>query len=211
MTTKKKEHVTQPESWPTERLVANPRNYRRHTTRQIRELQASLRRWGWRKISISARPSDGLMMTGHGMLEAAKREGMPEVPVLPYECSDAEANAWLAADNELSRKELVDDDHAKLVALLDEINSAGGLDGIGWNRDELNGLRDLMDSPDDDGTKQDDAAKIDEWETSDITVRERILIVLDLPFGERDSVKRKITELFGCCVLGVKALVEEPD
>lgn len=204
------------EVWPVERLAANPRNYRRHTARQIRELRASLRRWGWRKISISARPSDGLMMTGHGVLEAAKAEGMAEVPVLPYECDDQEAAAWLTADNELSRPALVNDDHSKLAGLLSEINESVGLDGVGWNASELDGLCEGLglvtgapSAAPPEETPPDESDKIEEWDPAEIQVRERVLVVLDLPFGERETVRRKLRAALGARVLGVKALVEE--
>ena len=135
------------EMWEIDRLRPDPLNYRKHTTEQLRHLRASLRKRQWRK-PVVARPSDGRIIAGHGIVEAARLEGWTHIPVWPWECTDAEGRAYLVADNELSRGGLVDDNQETLAKLLAEIKAVeGNLEGIGWDASELDSLiRDLRHS-----------------------------------------------------------------
>lgn len=128
-------------------LSAHPQNYRRHPDEQLVQLRASLRRFGFGKVSISVTPG-GTLLTGHGLLQAAALEGFETVPVVVKDLSEAEAKAWLVADNETSRAALVDDDPAMLAQLLAEVqaDTAEGLDGLGWTDDDLAGLLDELDA-----------------------------------------------------------------
>jgi hypothetical protein len=127
------------EQWPIESLRANPQNYRRHPPGQIRALRASLRLRGFRKPIVVQTPS-GVVLAGHGILEAARLEGWTTVPVAPWACSQAEARAYLAADNELARGS--DDDREALAVLLDEIRDedAVALESVGWTDADLDRL-----------------------------------------------------------------------
>lgn len=122
------------EWWPIDRLQANPENYREHTPKQLQHLRASLRQRGWRK-PVVARPSDGLLIAGHGITEAAKLEGMATVPVAPWECTDAQARAYLVADNATTRG-AVDDEQA-LASLLAAIQADDTIEGVGFDDAEL--------------------------------------------------------------------------
>lgn len=68
------------EQWELSRLVANPRNARRHPKRQIEQIRQSLREFGW-TMPVLAR-EDGTLIAGHGRVEAAKLEGHTHVPTI---------------------------------------------------------------------------------------------------------------------------------
>ena len=99
-------------------LRAHGRNYNRHGAGQVGDLARSLERFGQRKPITTWR---GQIITGHGVVEAARRLGWSEVwaEACPDEWTEAEALAWLAADNELARA--ADPDEAQLAALVAEL------------------------------------------------------------------------------------------
>ena len=68
------------EIWPIERLTANPRNARIHGPEQIEQIRASLREFGWTMPVLVC--ENGMLIAGHGRLEAARLEGITEVPPL---------------------------------------------------------------------------------------------------------------------------------
>ena len=68
------------EIWPIERLTANPRNARIHGREQIEQIRASLRGFGW-TMPVLVR-ENGMLIAGHGRLEAAKLENISEVPTI---------------------------------------------------------------------------------------------------------------------------------
>lgn len=133
------------EQWEVERLRGNPDNYKRHPPEQLADIRESIARFGWRQ-PIVARPSDGLIIAGHGRLAVAIEQGMVLVPVAPWECTDAEARAYMVADNETQRRGL--DDDAQLAKLLKQIEAdEGGLAGVGYDHDEVAELLAEIDTP----------------------------------------------------------------
>ncbi len=118
-------------------LVAHKRNYRRHPKAQIEVLRASLRRHG-PQPTIVARPSDRVILAGHGVVAAAIAERMPTVLVSWWEATPADAAAYLVADNEIGR--LADDDQAALADILSTVADGAGLEGTGWTGTELEDL-----------------------------------------------------------------------
>jgi ParB-like chromosome segregation protein Spo0J len=72
--------ATKIEVSPIERLTANPRNARIHGPEQIEHIRASLREFGW-TMPVLVR-ENGMLIAGHGRLEAAKLEGIKEVPTI---------------------------------------------------------------------------------------------------------------------------------
>lgn len=149
------------EQWEVERLRRNPLNYKRHPPAQIARLRKSLARFGWRQ-PIVARPSDGLVIAGHGRLDVAEADGMAWVPVTPWECTDEEGRAYLVADNETQRGG--EDDEEQLAKLLKQIQAAdGGLDGTGFDDDEVATLLAKLEAPQLPKAKEPkDRAEIDE-------------------------------------------------
>lgn len=86
---------------PIARLRARPKNPRSHSQKQIRQIAASIERFGWTNpILIS---DDGEVVVGKGRLAAAKLLGLTLVPAIPLShLSSAELRAYAIADNRLA-------------------------------------------------------------------------------------------------------------
>jgi hypothetical protein len=86
---------------PVTSLVPDPRNARTHPKRQIEQIAASIRAFGFANpVLIDA---EGGIIAGHGRLLAAKSLGLSEVPaiVLPH-LSEAQKRALRIADNKIA-------------------------------------------------------------------------------------------------------------
>lgn len=82
-------------------LVPYVNNPKRHTARQIGQIRASLREFGF--VTPVLIDFDNNIIAGHGRVEAARAEGMTEVPcVLVSNLTDAQRKAYILADNRLS-------------------------------------------------------------------------------------------------------------
>jgi DNA modification methylase len=76
-------------------------NARRHSKRQVRQIAESIRRFGFTNPVLVA--DDGEIIAGHGRVEAAKLNGMSEVPTIALRhLSTAERRAYVLADNKLA-------------------------------------------------------------------------------------------------------------
>jgi hypothetical protein len=86
---------------PAASLVPDPRNARTHPRRQIEQIVASIRAFGFTN-PILADPA-GKVIAGHGRLLAAKQLGLTEVPVITLAgLSDAQQRALRLADNKIA-------------------------------------------------------------------------------------------------------------
>lgn len=105
---------------PVASLRPDPRNPRLHTTRQIKQIAASIRAFGFVvPILIS---SDGIVVSGHGRLEAARLLGHLEVPTLELaNLSRQQLRAFAIADNRLTEVARWDD--AMLGEIFAELSS----------------------------------------------------------------------------------------
>ncbi len=82
-------------------LVPYTNNARVHTQKQIGQIRASLREFGF--VTPVLIDSDNNIIAGHGRVEAARAEGMTEVPcVLVSSLTEAQRKAYILADNRLS-------------------------------------------------------------------------------------------------------------
>ena len=95
-----------PESYDIERvddsaLTAFSGNPRTHSERQIEQIAASIREFGWTNpILVDAK---GTIIAGHGRLAAATRLGLDQVPVIRLgHSSDTQRKALVIADNQLA-------------------------------------------------------------------------------------------------------------
>ena len=86
---------------PIDTLIPYANNARTHSDDQIKMIQASLREFGFvNPVLIDANRG---IIAGHGRIEAAKREGMTEVPCVFVEhLTDAQKRAYILADNRLA-------------------------------------------------------------------------------------------------------------
>jgi DNA modification methylase len=84
-----------------DKLVPYARNARTHSKEQILQLRSSLREFGF--VSPIIVDKDLNIIAGHGRVEAAKAEGMTEVPCVFVEhLTDAQKKAYILADNRLA-------------------------------------------------------------------------------------------------------------
>ena len=120
-------------------LTPHPRNYQTHPDDQLEHLVASIKEHGFYRNVVVAR---GVILAGHGAVEAAKRAGLEEIPAV---CLDIDPNSpqalkIIAADNEISRLASVND--RGLTDLLKEIGESDpfGLLGTGFDEMQLAAL-----------------------------------------------------------------------
>lgn len=149
-------------------LKAHPRNYNRHPAAQVGKIKRSLELFGQRKPITTWR---GMVLTGHGVFEAARALGWSEIwaEPCPEEWTEDQALAWLAADNELARGADPDEDAlAAIVASLANVDAE--LAALAAGTEER--LRELLASVaepagDDPGAQVDKAAELQaKWGTT---------------------------------------------
>lgn len=98
------------------------RNAKIHGPEQINRLRESLRQFGFVRPLLVDR--ELRLIAGHGMLEAARAEGMMQVPcVLVEGLTDAQRRAYVHADNRLA--ELAAWDEAVLALEVPELEDLG--------------------------------------------------------------------------------------
>lgn len=121
-------------------LRPHPRNYRTHPEDQLAHIERSLRLHGFYRNIVIAR--DGTILAGHGVVLAARRIGLEEVPVIRLDVGpdDARALQVLTGDNEIAN--LGDVDDRELTELLRELASEDWdlLLGTGFDEQQLAAL-----------------------------------------------------------------------
>jgi DNA modification methylase len=124
--------------WELDRLVPFARNARTHSAGQIDQIAASMREWGWTNPVLV--DEAGTIIAGHGRIEAARKLGLTEAPVMVAAgWSEAKKCAYVIADNKLAlnagwNEELL---AAELTDLKD---LAFDLDLVGFDAGELDRL-----------------------------------------------------------------------
>ena len=82
-------------------LVPDPRNARTHPKRQIEQIIASIRAFGFTNPILT--DERGVLIAGHGRLRAAKEMGLAQVPVIELAgLSEPEKRALRLADNKIA-------------------------------------------------------------------------------------------------------------
>jgi hypothetical protein len=82
-------------------LKPYPRNARRHSGAQIKQIAASIERFGFNNPVLIA--DDGGIVAGHGRVAAAKLLGIETVPAVRLShLTEAERRAYVIADNKLA-------------------------------------------------------------------------------------------------------------
>ena len=86
-----------------DRLTPYPRNARTHSTKQINQIAASIKEFGFTNpVLIDA---DGGIIAGHGRVEAAKLLGLDRVPAIQLDhLTEVQKRAYILADNRLAEK-----------------------------------------------------------------------------------------------------------
>jgi ParB-like chromosome segregation protein Spo0J len=109
------------EAVPISRLIANPRNPRRHSEDQINRLMASLRADGQHK-PVLIRRLNMQIIAGHGIVQAATRLGWTEISAVIWDVDQATADRVMLSDNRLG--DLSTDDAEMVAELLREVAPA---------------------------------------------------------------------------------------
>lgn len=116
---------------PISELTANPRNARTHSRDQIKKISASIKEFGF--IAPAIIDKDGVLIAGHGRMEAAKKLKMTEIPcVIADHLTPAQLRAYMLADNRIQLDGGWDEDILKIelseLAALDFDLSFTGFD-----------------------------------------------------------------------------------
>ena len=125
----------------TEEIHSNPRNVRTHSKKQIRQIARSIEEFDFlNPILVDER---GVVLAGHGRLEAARLLDLAEVQVIEIaHLSDAEKRAYVLADNKLAEnagwdRELLALELGELAIFLTEINLDVELTGFSTGEIDL--------------------------------------------------------------------------
>ncbi len=121
-------------------LKPHGNNPRKHSPAQIRQIEASIRRFGF--LNPVLVDDGGRIIAGHGRVSAAKAMGLVEVPVLAISgMSEAERRAYIIADNRLAELAGWDDELLRLeLGGILELDPVFELDVTGFAGGELEAL-----------------------------------------------------------------------
>ena len=136
---------------PTDKLIPYVNNARTHSKEQITKLRSSLREFGFINPIIIDR--DFNVIAGHGRIEAAKAEGITEVPCVYVDhLTEAQKKAYILADNRMALDAGWDEE--LLAVELSELQDLGyDLAMTGFDEKEL---ADLFSDKTDSDAKDDD-------------------------------------------------------
>jgi DNA modification methylase len=122
---------------PVGDINPDPRNPRKHSWAQIRAIARSMQAFGFNAPVLIDR--NRRIVAGHGRIEAAKLNGYTRVPVIILEhLSEAQARAYMLADNQLTDRSSWDD--AALALHLKELSELAldfEIEDIGFELPEI--------------------------------------------------------------------------
>lgn len=146
--------ASQIERWPIDRLLPYVANARAHPEAQIAQIAGSIAEFGFNVPCLV--DERGVLIAGHGRLLAARRLGLPDIPVIRLgHLSDAQARAFRIADNQIALNASWDD--TALAAELARLREDGiDLDLLGFGEDGLDRLLDSLDGEGEGGQDNED-------------------------------------------------------
>lgn len=116
---------------PIDDLVPYENNSRKHPDAQIEQIANSIRKFGFTMPILI--DEAGTLIAGHGRLEAAKRLGMTEVPVIVARgWSEDDARAYTIADNRLAETSEWDKDLLR-IEIEDLLGAGYEMDFLGFD------------------------------------------------------------------------------
>ena len=84
-------------------LKPSPKNARTHSRKQLRQIAASLKKFGF--LNPVLVDDANVILAGHGRVEAAKLEGFAQVPVIRFDhLTEAQKRAYVIADNKIAEQ-----------------------------------------------------------------------------------------------------------
>jgi len=100
--------IRQIEYLPAGALNPDPRNPRRHSKAQIRQIARSIKHFGFNVPILVDRAN--MVIAGHGRLEAAKQLGFTDIPTIRLDhLTESQVRAFAIADNRLTENSTWDD------------------------------------------------------------------------------------------------------
>lgn len=120
-------------------LKENPRNPNKHPQFQLERLAEVIKGNGWRQ-PVTVSDLSGLIVKGHGRLQAAKLAGLKKIPVeVQHYETEADEMADLLADNKIA--ELAELDEAAVLEILDDMKEQGlPVELAGYTEEDLEEL-----------------------------------------------------------------------
>jgi DNA modification methylase len=118
-------------------LKPNPKNPRKHSPRQIRQIARSIEVFGFNApVLIDA---NGKIIAGHGRVEAAKLLGWSDVPAICLDhLTEAQARAFMIADNRLTENSVWNEQLlAEQLKELSELDLDFDLEATGFDMGEI--------------------------------------------------------------------------
>lgn len=112
-------------------LTSDPNNVRKHSTRNIEAVKASLTKFGQQKPIVVM--GDGTVIAGNATLEAARLLGWESIVIVRTTLMGEEATAFAIADNRTAEMAMWDADALSLVAQeldLSAFFNAGEIDAL---------------------------------------------------------------------------------
>ncbi|MHC4406426.1 MAG: site-specific DNA-methyltransferase [Planctomycetota bacterium] len=149
--------------WRTvDELAPYTRNARTHTKKQIHQIAASIKEFGFTNpVLIDA---SGGIIAGHGRLEAAKLLGLHKVPTIRLDhLTDAQKRAYVIADNRLAELAGWDDELLAVeLQYLSEIELDFDVEITGFETAEIDLLIESLDASGEESDPADEVPEIDE-------------------------------------------------
>lgn len=114
---------------PIEAITPYPNNAKAHPKTQVEKIANSIQEFGFSQPVVATR--DGVVVVGHGRLEAAKFLKLKDIPVLYVDLTDEQARAYRLADNKLNESKW------DMDLVIEELKSLSEpmLDLTGFNKD----------------------------------------------------------------------------
>ena len=126
------------ELWQVDQLIPYARNPRTHTDEQVAQLAAIIMEFGFANPLLVG--SDGVVIAGHARLQAARKLGLSEVPVIVLDhLSEAQRRALVIADNQLAIAGTGWDEELLRGLLVDLRQDEFNLDLLGFSDEEIAG------------------------------------------------------------------------
>uniref|UniRef100_A8GLM9 ParB domain protein nuclease n=1 Tax=Serratia proteamaculans (strain 568) TaxID=399741 RepID=A8GLM9_SERP5 len=123
---------------PIEEIIGYGRNARTHNEKQLLQIVASIKEYGWTNPILV--DENNVIIAGHGRIEAAARLALTDVPcIVLRNLTENQKKAYRIADNQIPLNAGWDEEllSAELAELAEEDYN---VDMIGFSQEELNKL-----------------------------------------------------------------------